>query len=136
MIPAFARNFTPSSRIARRGEPIRHHFREFLRGHAGMGHHDQLYEIVLVKFRRCFDVALQHRLVRLRVRPFRMQRGHRLHTVERECHLDIHRLLNPKRAIVVEGRDALGGCDQIRAAGFSDPVDEIDYGLLGRRGIP
>jgi len=38
-----------------------------------------------------------------------MQGSQRLHAIEREGHLDVHRLLDPQRAIVIEGCDASAG---------------------------
>jgi hypothetical protein len=45
---------------------------------------------------------------RLFALPLGMLRRQRLHTVEREEELEIHRLLGPERAVVVEGGDAFG----------------------------
>jgi hypothetical protein len=53
-----------------------------------------------------------------------VQGSQRLHTIEREGQLDLYRLFHPKRAVVIEGRDALGGRDKIRPASFGDPVDK------------
>ena len=41
------------------------------------------------------------------VLPFRMLRRQRLHAIEDERQLDVHRLFDPQRAVVVERRDAL-----------------------------
>src|SRR5947208_17110901 len=43
------------------------------------------------------------------------------------------RLFDPKRAVVIETRNALGGCDKIRTARFGGPADN---GLLRRRVVP
>jgi hypothetical protein len=40
-------------------------------------------------------------------------RRERLHAVEREGELEVHRLLGPQRAVVVEHGDALGWNDEI-----------------------
>jgi len=64
-----------------------------------------------------------------------MQGSQRLHAIEREGHLDVHRLLDPQRAIVIEGCDALAGATKSGPA-FGDPTDEFDDGLLRRSVIP
>jgi hypothetical protein len=49
--------------------------------------------------------------------------------------LRIDRLLHPKRAVIVEDRDAAGGRDEIRAALGADGGDEVENGAL-RRAVP
>ncbi len=44
-----------------------------------------------------------------------------LHPVEGEEELEVHRLLSPQRAVVVEDGDALGRGHEVRAAGIGDP---------------
>ena len=63
-----------------------------------------------------------------------MLRGQGLHAVESEEELEIHQLLGPECAVVIEGSDALGDRDEIRRAFFRDALDEGDNGLL-RRGV-
>ena len=65
-----------------------------------------------------------------------MLRRERLHAVEREEELEIHRLLGPERAVVVEGGDALGERHEVRRAFRRDLRDEVDDGLLGRAVVP
>ena len=55
-----------------------------------------------------------------------MVRRECLHSVEREIQLDRHRLLAPKRAVVVEGGDAFGDRHEVRRAGFGDVLDKGD----------
>ena len=50
--------------------------------------------------------------------------------------LEIHRLLGPERAVVVERGDALGGRDEVRRALLGDFRDEVDDGLFGRAVVP
>lgn len=60
-------------------------------------------------------VALAQRGEGLFPLPLRMLRSKRLHAVEREQKLEIHRLLSPERAVgVAEDGDALGGRNKIR----------------------
>ena len=65
-----------------------------------------------------------------------MLRGQRLDAVEREQGLDVHRLLGPERAIVVERRDALARRDVVGTRFVGGLPDEFDDGLLRRAVIP
>src|SRR5438067_9708303 len=65
-----------------------------------------------------------------------MLRGERLHTVEREEQLEIHRLLAPERAVVIERGNALLGRDKIRRAFLGDLGDEVSDRLLRCAVIP
>ena len=85
---------------------------------------------------RAFHVALEQRGERLLVLPLGMLRGERLHAVEREEELEIHRLLGPERAVVVEDRDALGGRDEVGRALLRHLLDEVDDRLLRRAVVP
>ena len=62
--------------------------------------------------------------------------GQRLDPIDREHDLEIHRLLGPQRAVVVEGGDALVERHEIRAALGRDARDEIGDRLLHRAVIP
>ena len=66
--------------------------------------------------RQRLQVAVEHGLERLLGLPARVLRRQRLDAVEDEGELDIHRLLDPQRAVVVEGRDALGGRHEVGTA--------------------
>ena len=83
-----------------------------------------------------FEVALDHRLERLRVPPLRMLRRQRLHPIDRERELEIDRLLGPERAVVVEGGDALLDRNEIRPALLGHAIDEGDDRLLRRTLVP
>jgi hypothetical protein len=48
-----------------------------------------------------------------------------LDAIQRECQLNGHRLLNPERAVIVEGRDALRLRDESRRARGCDFPDEL-----------
>ena len=84
---------------------------------------------VLAAGERAFHVALEQRGERLLVLPLRMLRRERLHAVEREEQLEIHRLLGPERAVVVEGGDALGRRHEVGRAFRGHLRDEVDDGL-------
>src|SRR5206468_9566017 len=65
-----------------------------------------------------------------------MLRRERLHAIQREEHLEIHRLLAPERAVVVERGDALLRRYELRAALSRSRLDEFYDGLLGRSIVP
>ena len=60
-------------------------------------------------------VAFEHGLEGLLVLPFGVLGRHALHAVERESELHIHRLLDPQRAVIVEGGDAVLRRDVVAA---------------------
>src|SRR5262245_16707360 len=65
-----------------------------------------------------------------------MSRSHFLDAVEREEKLEIHRVLAPQRAVVVEGGDALGWRNKLRTTLRRRRADEVYNGLLGRSVVP
>src|SRR5439155_33364 len=81
-------------------------------------------------------ISFEHRLERLLVLPLGIFRRELLHAVEHECHLHIHRLLAPQRAIVIEGRDALRQWHEIGRALVRHPRNECDDGLLRGAVVP
>ena len=101
--------------ITRGREPVGDDLLKFCRGHAGMRHGDDFDQSFFAGLRQRLQVAVQHRRERLLGLPFRMHRRHDLHAVEREGQLHIHRLLDPERAVVVEGRDALLDRHEVRS---------------------
>jgi hypothetical protein len=84
---------------------------------------------------RC-DIVVEYRLERLLCLPFRMLVGERLHAIERERKLDIHRLFAPERAIVVEGCDALRHRDEIRRPVLGNSGNEIQNRLFVLTVVP
>jgi hypothetical protein len=81
-------------------------------------------------------VLVQDRLERLRGFPFRMLRRHRLDAVDGECDLNVDRLFAPQCAVIIEGRDALLGRDEIGPALCRDTGDKIGDGFLDRAVVP
>ena len=65
-----------------------------------------------------------------------MLRRERLDAVEREEQLEIHRLLGPERAVVVERRDALGDRHEVRRAFLGDFRHEVHDRLLRLAVVP
>jgi hypothetical protein len=50
--------------------------------------------------------------------------------------VEIHRLLAPERAVVIEGSDAFGGRDKIGRAFLRHLLDKLDDRLFGRSVVP
>ena len=73
-----------------------------------------------------FHVALEHSFERLRGLPFRVFRNELFDTREYEGKLDIHRLLNPESAIVIEGGYAIVDRNKIWGAIFCNLIHEGD----------
>jgi hypothetical protein len=81
-------------------------------------------------------VAVEQRLERLFAFPLRMLRRQCPDAIHRECQLEVHRLLAPERAVIVEGGDALGNRHELCAALRRHPRGEIGDGFLRRPVIP
>jgi hypothetical protein len=62
--------------------------------------------------------------------------GHGRHARQREGELEVHGLLGPQRAVVVEDGDALGRGHELGVARVCDAADEVDDALPGRTGVP
>jgi hypothetical protein len=82
------------------------------------------------------QVALERRLVRLFVPQRRVGLGLRSESAHQEVELDVHRLLAPQRAVVVEDRDTLVRLNVIRSTVGGDPTDEVDDRRLRGSVIP
>ena len=124
------------ARMARRGDPLEHGLPEFLGGEAGVrGRHD-LEHALLAHQGELGAVVGQHRAERLVVRHSGWRADHRLDAIHGEDGLEIHRLLGPQRAVIVEGGDALGHGHPVAAAGRRGARHEIDDRLLVRAVVP
>jgi hypothetical protein len=86
--------------------------------------------------KRAFHVTLEQRRKRLLALPLRMLRRERLHAVEREEELKIHRLLGPECAVVIKHGNALGGRPRVWRARLGDLSDKVRDGLLGFALVP
>jgi hypothetical protein len=82
------------------------------------------------------QVACDHRFERLLGAPFWVLIRLPLHLVERESKLRVDRLLDPQRAVIVEGGDAILWLDIVGATLFRHPRHEIDDRLFGLTVIP
>src|SRR5208283_1906814 len=90
------------------GQPELDNLLELLGGHSSMRGHDDFQYRSLTAGEHGLDVALEKRRERLLFLPLGMLRRERLHAVQDEEQLEIHRLLCPERAVVVKHRYALG----------------------------
>ena len=122
--------------MLRGGDPVLHDLLELLGRHAGVRGHDDLADGRFAAGERAFHVALEQRGKGLFVFPLGMLRRERLHAIEREEELEIHRLLGPERAVVVEGGDAFGGRDKVWRAVLRDLSDKCDDGFLRPAVVP
>ena len=109
---------------------------EFAGRHARVRDHDDFEHRLFAAGERALHVALEQRGEWLLRFPLRMLRRERLHAVEREEQLEIHRLLAPERAVVVERGDALVRRNEIGRAFFRHLLDEGDDGFLRRGVVP
>ncbi len=101
-----------------------------------MRRRDDLQHALLAHRGDGLHVAGQHRLERLLGRPFGMLIGLLLHLVDGEDELIVQRLLDPQRAIIVEGGDALLGLHEVRPTLLGHLGNEVDDALLGRAVVP
>ena len=120
----------------RGGDPILHDLVELVGGHARVRNHNDLPDGRFAAGERAFHVALEQRRKWLLVFPFRMLRRQRFHPIEREKELEVHRLLTPERAVVVEGRDALVRWNEVGRTFLGNLRDEFSDGFLRRAVVP
>ena len=101
-----------------------------------MGGHRHFKQGFFAAVQRGFHVTLEYGGEGLLLFPFRMFRGERLDPVEDVEGLEVHRLLGPQAAVVVEGGDTRGGVHVVGGAGRGDLVDKGNDGLFGRVVVP
>ena len=89
------------------GDPVLDDLLEFGRRHARVRDHEDFEYRMFAPGERAFNIALEQRGEWFLRFPLGMLRRERLHAVEREEQLEIHRLLAPERAVVIERGDAL-----------------------------
>ena len=109
---------------------------ELLDRHAGEGRGEDLLEVVHREFGDRLPVAGEHGLERLDVRQLRLRLDQRRHAVEAVDHLRIHRMLDPQRAVLIEGGDALLRRHEILARLVGCYSDEFEDRLFRRSVVP
>ena len=100
--------------MSRGGDLITDDLLKFFGGHPRVSGYGEFEECVLTASQRGFYIALQHRGEWYRGLLPRMLRRELPNPVEDEERLEIHRLLGPQTANVVEHRDTLGWGHKIR----------------------
>ncbi len=118
------------------GDPVEDHFFELLRRHTGVRGHDELDQRLFTAGQGRFEVAFENGGEGLLILPLGVLRREGLHAVQREEELEIHRLLGPERAVVVEGGDAFRGGNKFSAAFLGDFFHKGDDGFFRRGVIP
>ena len=93
-------------------------------------------QITLAEPRHRLAVAGEDCLEGLLPLPFGVRAGHRRDAIERKSRLGVERVLDPERAVLVEGGDAVLGRHEARAPLVGRRLDEIQDGLLGRAVVP
>ena len=122
--------------MLRLADPVAHEAAELLGRHPGMRDGDQFRDAGFAAGRESRQVAFQKRRERLLGRPFGMLGRQRLDAVRHEEDLEVDRLLGPERAVVVEGRNALGCGHEVGRSFAGYPLDELHDRLFCGRVIP
>jgi hypothetical protein len=122
--------------MLRRGDPVGDGFLEFLGGHARVGGHDHFEQGVFATGQRGFHIAFEDGGEWLLVFPLGVLRRQLFDPVEDKERLEIHRLLGPEPAVVVERGDAFRHRDEVRGALCRHLLDKLDDCLLGRGVVP
>src|SRR6185312_9000106 len=81
-------------------------------------------------------VPRQHRLEGLDVGELRLRFDDSRNALQAVHHLRVHRMLDPERAVLIEGGDALRRRHELRAPFGRRRLYELDNGLLGRAVVP
>ncbi len=124
------------ARVPGLSEPVGDGGRELVRRHPGVRRDEEVEEPLLAGGGEGLQVAGEHGRERRRRLPLRVLRCERLHSVEREGELDVHRLLGPEGPVVVEDGDALGLRHEARRVRGGDVADEGDDRPPGGRVVP
>src|SRR5438477_10795941 len=119
--------------MLRSREPFSNDFPELFHRHAAVCNSDDLFEILNTEPHHRLAIMSQDRLEWLSLAPLRMLRRLRNHFVDSEGYLCVNRLLNPEGAVIIKGRDAFFGLNEIRRGFLCDALDKSDDRFLRRR---
>ena len=122
--------------MLRCGHPVRHDLLELGGRVAGMRGGEELQERVLAAGHHALHITGKDALEWLLGGPLGMLSCQGLYAVEREGKLEVHRLLGPQRAVVVEHGDACGWRHVVGASVRRHPRDEGREGLPGGPVVP
>ncbi|MNZ87660.1 hypothetical protein D3C78_1065240 [compost metagenome] len=123
-------------RVAGLAEPGFRVVHEGRGGDPGVGRADDLHQAFHATLGQSLVVVLQHGLEGLLGFPFRVLGRHALDFLQGEQHLEVHRLLTPQRAVVVEHGDALSGLDVVPGAFGGHRLDKLDDAFLRGAIVP
>ncbi|MNN72589.1 hypothetical protein D3C81_1886410 [compost metagenome] len=101
-----------------------------------MGRADDLHQAVHAAGGQGLVVVLEDSLERLLGFPLRMLGRHALDFLQGEQHLEVHRLLTPQCAVVVEHGDAFSGFDIVPGAFGGHGLDKLDDAFLRGAIVP
>ncbi|MND60737.1 hypothetical protein D3C80_519740 [compost metagenome] len=105
-------------------------------GHAGVGRTEDLQQALHAGGGQCLVIVFQHGLERLGGFPFRVLRRGAFDFFQGEQQLEVHRLLAPQGAVVVEHGNAVLGFDEVLAVLIGDRLHELDDLLFRRTVVP
>ena len=95
-----------------------------------------LQEVTLRKPGDRVTIARKHGLEGLDIPEFRILLHHCRNALQAVDDLRVHGVLDPQRAVLIEGGDALLGPHELRARPVRGGVDEIEDRLFGGRVVP
>ena len=98
--------------------------------HAGECGGEDLLEVRGRELSDCIAIAGEHSFERLDVAQFRLRLGQHRHSFQRVRHERVHRMLDPQRAVLIEGGNAVLGLHKLRARFVCGRFDECDDRLF------
>ena len=122
--------------MLRGGDPVGDDLLKLVGGHAGVRGGQELDKALFAGGGDGFGVAFKDALEGLSCLPGGMFRLELVDAVDDEGELDVHGLLDPEGAVVVEGGDALVGRDEVGRADVGDALHEVRDRLFGRGVVP
>jgi hypothetical protein len=105
-------------------------------GHAGVGCTEDFHHAFKATGGQGLVIVFQHGLEWLGGFPFRMLRRRTLDLFQGKQQFEVHRLLAPQGAVVIEHGDTVLGFDKVLAALIGYRLDELDDVLFRRAVIP
>ncbi|MNF69994.1 hypothetical protein D3C84_518930 [compost metagenome] len=105
-------------------------------GHPGVGGTENFHHAFKATGSQGLVIVFQHGLEGLGGFPFRVLRCGALDFLEGEQQLEVHRLLAPQGAVIVEHGNAVLGFDEVLAALICHGLNEFDDAFLRRAIIP
>jgi hypothetical protein len=110
--------------------------REVVDRHAGQCLRCDHFKVVDRELANLLEVASQHSLERLDMRERRPLLDHEGYAIQAVDQLRINWMLNPERAVLIEGGDTIFRRHEIFAGRIGRRVDEVEDSLLRRTLVP